>query len=692
MFSEGNCSNADLHVRQVVTFKNSFHQSSAKFMAALSLTISVALSTVMLLAFESCRMSSSQERTSTVTALIAEPQVAPHRFVPGQQVTYRFSYSGASVSDFGELLAAKKPPSAAKAPKPSFGLAQNINTSVQGELIASVLDKRAEGVLIAYSLRNSRVSLDVNGQRAFADAERIKTDLAQDIFAVVSFQGKVISVRLDPAVSSLSRSFAHAMLGITQFVLPSAQEPDLGQWEIQEDDPNGQYIARYQGQPSTQSNDQPDLRAFRKTKLLYLQPLPKTKPGKFELKVMVKPETNLIARFDTSQDLLLSLNGTETQVVTIAGKKIARAEVSLQMDYVGMETLDVAELTRMREASAAREKVAVAVALSVTESEEVSEASVHRHTLGPATLESLLADITNTRDSKGEAYDETSLYLKFKALIYLHPESSASIGRILATADPESAIMRVLVGALSAIGHSEAQAALVVAIRAHPKDWPALSRLIPALGSAAWPTQLAEDTLRDLASDITNWDIASTAQLSLGVMAHNLEEISPERAASIVSWAIKQIESSNSNDTTRQFLLVLGNTGSIQALPTIFFFITNSSARLRAAAALALRFVKSNQADSLLIKTLTDDQDAAVRLDAARALGFRELGTKNFEAQKSAFLKDRAANVRLEVLKNLWRGYETFSEVRRLVRHSAVKDTSKEVRQAASKIIKSHNR
>ena len=189
-----------------------------------------------------------------------------------------------------------------------------------------------------------------------------------------------------------------------------------------------------------------------------------------------------------------------------------------------------------------------------------------------------------------------------------------------------------------------------------------------------------------LASDSPDWNIASTSQLALGVMAGTLAEQQPERAAKLVGWAIGNLESSLSVESARQWLLVLGNAGSAEALPIVARYVNDRSTELRAVAVSALRFIKSSQAEQLLIEALASDSEA-VRLSAAVALGFREMSAASFEAQKRAFIKDKAAKVRLEVLRNLWHAREAFAETRRLVRQAAAKDASSEVRKAASEVL-----
>jgi HEAT repeat protein len=357
------------------------------------------------------------------------------------------------------------------------------------------------------------------------------------------------------------------------------------------------------------------------------------------------------------------------------------------MNEVRRETLSQVELDAMREANAARERLAVSVPLFVVPSEEAGESSIERTELGDATLESLLADLAKREASASETND-TPLYLKFKAMVYLHPESSTNLGKILATADVKSATMRILTGALGAVGHAQAQAALVSVIQARREDWPALSLLIPALSESANPTQASEDLLRDLAFGSPNPDIASTAQLSLGSMARKLAHTDPGRAVKIVHLFVKAIESSPSADVTHQMLLALGNAGSTEAVPIISRFISDPSPTFRAAASAALRWVDSDQVDPILIRVLTSDRDATVRLEAARALGFRKMSAPTFQVQERAFLQEKDVNVRLSILSNLWNAHDEFPEVRRIVEQAAARDPSSEVRKAAGEIMK----
>jgi len=622
-----------------------------------------------------------------VTAQTAAPALA-YRHIPGERLVYQLDYSSSSVSDLQVLFEGTDSPGKSGEVVQS-GLSQSFKTTVQGELAITVLDQRADRVLTAYRLLGPQVTLVANGQEALSQAEAIKAALSQAIFAEVSSRGRVLSVRFDPAIDNFSQNFARALLALTQFVLPDARATGARQWEVQEDDPNGQYVARYEAEPPApeqgSGESRTGLKTFRKTKLRYLTPHQKTRPGKLQVSTTIKPEGSLVARFDVGGGHLYSFRGTEGQIIIMAGKTVARAQTTLHLEFRRKERLSVEELAGMRNASVARNMVARAVPLSATISKHERESIIQRSELGEETLESLVAQLAKA-ESEGKRRD-TPLYLKFKALVYLHPETSSSLGKLLYAAHPQSLTTSILTGALSAAGHPQAQEALVNVIRARPNDSPALLTLVKALGSVESPTMLAEKTLRALAANAPDWNVATTAQLALGTMARNLADTSPERAGKIVKWAINEINSSTSEDRTRLFLLVLGNAGSIQALPTITRFVADPSPAVRSTAVLALRWIESSKADLLLTKALSSDPDPAVRLEATFALSFREPTPTTFQAQKRAFLGDEAVMVRLAALENLWNVHKSFPEVRQLVKQCATNDPSKEVRKAATEIM-----
>jgi HEAT repeats len=611
-----------------------------------------------------------------------------YRFVAGEKLIYRVSYGGIAQTDFRVLFGGQNQ-SAGNLQSGPLGLAQRIEVKVQGQLLVTVVEVKDHGVVLAYSLHDAVVKLIVNGQEEGANEATIKNDLSRDVFAALDPRGKVLSVRFDPATEKFSQNFARALLGATQFVLPGEGSGGLGEWQTQEEDPNGQYVARYLRLSRRLASARSSARGsvtLQKTITHYIPATAKPSPTELNVKTTVTPAGSLTATFDQNKGRVVALNGTESQTIEVDGKTVAHSRSILWLDYVGTEVLVPAKLAALRAVNSRLETSVAATPLSVAVSKEESETSIERTELATDNLGTLLADLARLESASGDQ-NETPLYLKFKALIYLHPESSAALGRMLATADAKSLTMRVLTGALGAVGNPEAQAALVSAIKARPTDWPALSMLIPALSDASAPTPLAEETVSELAFRATDPNIASTAQLTLGTMAHSLAETSPERAARIVSSFVERINPATSADTTRQLLLALGNAGTAQAYPTIARFTTDPSPALRAAAATALRWVDTDQAGAQLITILASDAEPAVRLEAANALGFRPLNADSFAAQKRALATDKDEKVRQALLSNFWKGRAAFPEARALVEKAAAGDESEEVRKAATEFL-----
>ena len=541
-----------------------------------------------------------------------------------------------------------------------------------------MIEQKDDKIFVSYSLPNSAVKIISSGQEAVEQGQLIQEDLKQEIFATLNSQGKVISVSFDPNVSSIAQNFARTILGITQFVTPSSNR-NASNWETQEDDPNGKYIARYQS----------GWGKFEKTKLRYLESVDSKnkKPNASEVKTIIKPEGKLTANFNLKDGYLTSLKGTESQKIIISEKNVGQVKTDLDMTYVSQTILNPTQLTKLQNAKNKRNQTTQSIALSATPSEAETETKIQRQELGDATLESLLADLKQAEASSDENQNNTPLYLKLKALVYLQPETSETLGKLLVTADAQSLTMQILSGALSAVGNSQAQTALANTIKTRSQDWDALYVLIPSLGSVNNPNNEAEDILNKLAFNSQDERIASTAQLALGTVAYNLTQTSPNRTNKIVKQFVQKLSREKSEEKIIQYLLVLGNTGSANAFDTIVSFTKADSAKIRSAATSALRLIDNKQVDDVITKILTKDADDSVRLEAATILGYREINPETFKIQKQSFTSEKSVTVRLALLRNLWQVREQFPEAIKIVKQAAQNDSSTEVKEAAASII-----
>src|SRR5437764_616695 len=87
----------------------------------------------------------------------------PHyHFIAGKKLIYRVSYSGTAQTDF-QVLFEDKNHSADKSQPGPLGLAQSFKTTMQGQLLVTVVNVKDHHVVLAYNLCNAVVNLIANG-------------------------------------------------------------------------------------------------------------------------------------------------------------------------------------------------------------------------------------------------------------------------------------------------------------------------------------------------------------------------------------------------------------------------------------------------------------------------------------------------------------------------------------------------
>jgi hypothetical protein len=604
-------------------------------------------------------------RPGTEAAGPGRPSV---RFVAGQRLVYQIDLESSSASDFGSLFAEGR-----------SALSHVFEASMKGELAVTVLEADLQHALLAYHLRLENVRFQADGQETPEQSQVIRAALARPVFGLLDGRGRVLSVRFDPATGPPAQHAARTLLAAIQFVgLPPNADPGAD-WEAEEDDPSGTFVAHYHEHADG---------TVHKTKLRYLPPKQAKKSKTIVLTPTIESEGEYVATLDAAVHCLIALSAEEAQSVTYQSRLIGQGDLKLEMQLIRNEQSAAAELAALRAAEAELAKTGRAVPLCAARSSEESRLAIQRQELGTATLESLLADLAEAEAASPEVKDATRLFLRFKALAIVRPESCARLGELLTDAEAGSLRMHILADALEAAGHAKAQAALIASIQGRTGDWPALAMLIPVLGSAESPTPETEHALQSLAFGTHDDNVTAAARLALGNVARSLGEESPARAAKIVDLLLLQLAVSRSAESKWQLLLALGNAGSARALPTLTRFLDDTSPELRGAAAWALRWIDSPRADLLLTtKVLSSDRISSVRLEAVRALRFRETTSANFAAQEKALAAEAEAVVRMALLNNLWDARQSNPKARGLVERAAAGDPAPAVREAASKIL-----
>ena len=635
----------------------------------------------------------SQHRPRAHAHRSRETVVLAYQFTPASRLVYSIEFQTESVSDFNRAL--KGPTFSRSHPQPGpetvvmSPLNHSFRTYLGGEWTMTVLKKTDEGFLVAYSMQRPIVELPEPGADDRASAEILLSELAKPVFVSVSTQGRILSLTFDPTLHSITRNFIKATLAITQFVLPDEKNRQgVSQWQDEEEDGNGRYLAGYSetNRSVRRAVVQRPVRMFRKTKIRYLPPLSsQSRKGIFELAPAINSAGGFAGQVDVRDGHLLSLKGTETQAFLIAGHFVGQTQTHLTLQFTNTEFLDPAAITLLLEARAVNAMGAAAVSLSTRPSEEELETALQKSNLGRDTLETLIAALQSVQPAT--RLTDTQLYLKLRALVHLRPDASVSLGKILGTAEAGSRTVNILIDALGAVGHDEAQAALVNAIRVHNTDVEMLPKLVLALDRSMAPSQLSEDALRELAANSNTPEIAQLSLFLLGNVANKVAQTSPERSTKIVNSLIRDTAETTSPEVLKGRLLALGATRSAVALKIIAGFLYHPSAEIRAVAASALRLFPVGTADELLLKVLATDMDATVRNACAEALGERGLTQESYQVQSKVFDTEPAENVRLTLLNNLWQGREAFPAVVNIIKRAAQKDPSMDVRESARSLI-----
>ena len=592
----------------------------------------------------------------------------PGGFILQQRLVYQIEFESAVASDFAALFSNREP-----------GLFQVFEVGLQGELAVTVLEANADHTSIVYQFRLTQAQFRADGQDDLAQSSVLQRELTQPVFGLLDGRGRIQSVRFDSATGPLAKNVARTLLAATQIVGPESDAGlAVGQWETEEDDPSGRLVARYQVESDG---------TVHKFKLHYLSPQPAKKSRTIVLTPTIQTAGESVATLD-DVGCLSAISVTNAQSDNIQGKVVGQGTLRLQMHLLRKEESIGSELAALRTTDAEEGKTTRACSLTVVKSPEEGQLDIQRQELGGATLQKLLDDLNAAEASSPEEKNITRLFLKFKALAIIRPESCAILGELLTHTDPSSLKMHILTDAMEAADNFEAQAALSAAIQSRSDDWPALVLLIPALGAAESPTPQTEQTLNALAFGTHAKNISVTARLALGNVARNLRETSPERGKKIVDRILQELADPAAADSKWELLLALGNAGSVRALPTLTRMLDDSTPDLRGAAAWAMRWINSPQVDAVLTsKVLMSDPDRVVRLEAVRALRFREKTPANFAAEKKALAAEADADIRIELLRNLWDFRDFHAQIQQLTELAAVDDPAPSVRESAIKFL-----
>jgi HEAT repeat protein len=592
--------------------------------------------------------------------------------LPEEKLLYRFRYRSLANYDFSKVFASMEKDKAVFMP----GASGSIFTTISGEISYLPIEFAENHTILFCELKIQYLHLSLNDRESKSDTEWIKSDLEKPFFLIIDKQGKFLSLEVERDVSELSDSYLRALLSMFQFVLP--EKGKMPNWETSEYDPTGLYVANYKTIKSAVKNTI----SFSKHKVKYLKE--EIDEDETTLSPTVIPKGETIFVLDLKKGNIISLKGEEDGTIHIGGKKVGdfKNGVILELEkekVFGKKGIsEIANLYHSR--SSQREKFS----LYKPPSREESERVIYRKILGEATLESLLEEL-KVREEKGG--DIIPVYLKLKALIYLKPEICDELKGILNSEDLSISSKKVIVDALASVGNTEAQRLILSLLRSHQNDTTLLIPLLYSLFDIKKPIPETIETLREFAFNCSKMELNAPARLILGVMANRLKDSSPDTSAEIVDELSKHLLSASSEEEISQLLLALGNAGSERALPLLIDFSRHQSGEIRSCALRAMRFIKSEKAEEVLLKALISDKEESVRRESAIALSYRKTTPRSFEVQRRVLLECEDVSLRLQLLSNLWESRDIFPSVKGLVERLAKWDRQEEIREAARRLL-----
>ncbi|MBC7531861.1 MAG: HEAT repeat domain-containing protein [Oligoflexus sp.] len=146
--------------------------------------------------------------------------------------------------------------------------------------------------------------------------------------------------------------------------------------------------------------------------------------------------------------------------------------------------------------------------------------------------------------------------------------------------------------------------------------------LIPHLAFVDRPDALSEVYLKELANSAAEPMIRETAELGLGILAHQLREQEPERARKILILLNDKLLSATDAKSKIQALSAMGNIGLLEQLDSTLPFTRDADPKIRAAALQSLRYVPAAEVSNLLAAAVEHDPETRVREEASEALTY----------------------------------------------------------------------
>lgn len=621
------------------------------------------------------------------SAVPAQTGILPvHALKVGTTFSAAIDYRNESRSDLNPLMDDIQSSADGAASSVQQGLSRSLEIRISGEMEVSVIGHDGEEQLARLRMPAADAVLLSDGASAGIEAASISSCLADGVVFATSAQGRITKVWIKPECGAISAGAVRTLLALLQFVGPKSGEKAPDAWEVNEEDQTGTYAVRYSKQARAEGTFM-----FRKEKIRFLPPRAKRRETRrVVLPVTYQPQGGMNVGFDPATGQLISIEASESYAIVINGKNVGSSSTSFSLKRTGLSAMSAAKQKSLLKGHEAAARALRATSLWVPQTNAERDTLLYRQKLGGETVSSLLAQLSVAEKAGDRDTNSTELYQKFKALIYLHPESCQKLAKTAAAGKPDGLASRLLVRALATVGSPPAQEAIVSVMHSRAADTDFVMAVIPVLGMFEEPAANTEAVLKGLAYHSKDDDVAFTAQLALGAMADNLAEHDPARARRIVEEFMSKYPAPAEARDISRVILMLGNARMEEYLPTLNMYAEHPMPEARSETAYVLRFYSGETVENILIRSLTHDQDNTTRREAAASLGFMGGSDRVVAALKRAYADEKIDKIRIEILKSLWKSARQHPEIRQIMEQAAEKDESEEVKKTAHGILGEH--
>jgi len=533
---------------------------------------------------------------------------------------------------------------------------QGVGFELSGSLrlVLTAVERRAQDTRVAAALSARSLHQRAGGkqQSLAADANRA---LAQPFAVAFDARGQITEIQLDDRIDPMLHAMVRAVISGLQLVRPA--DARAATWESLETDASGRLLARYTRTGAL---------AYRKQAVRYVDG--STGGGmQRDRELQVTLALRKAGAIDSSHMIRSeALRGT-------AGAIQSRTEVKLRLIQIGRAAAAPIALAAHRASD-----------LSALANMDAARKEQYRALAQGHSVEQLVRVFVelDPEDGHGQADAVTRLTAVLHTLG--QPGVDATVKAVRETDTLE--VARLLMAGLQSAHTPEAQAGLTQLAGDREIDPEIRDGALSLLGMSEAPTPDTIDFLRDTwANAEQEPELREGAVLAMGGALRHADLGDPQVAqASDASLTrlLQEVQQQSDPDRARLLLDALGNSGAPRAIEGLSPKLDSDDARLRASSAYALRHVQDPQADRLLADAMLSDEAPAVRLDALRAMLYRDLSEETRAALIDALQHDEEERVR-RMAAEVASKYLDDDAVRAALELAAERDPSEGVRHEA---------